>query len=370
VRLALAVVASAVVASAVLAGAAPASGQTITTIAGTGQHARSPDGATAAASPIALALDSTANVVFDAHGNLCFSESDAARVRRINRKTGRLETIAGTGVAGFSGDGGPATAARLAAPAEIAFDRDGNLFLADAANQVIRRVDARTGIITTVAGVPGRMLGEPEGPIALNRPGGITFDGNGRLVIADTLAAKLRRLDPKTGALETLAGTGDLMFLGTGPARTRGFSWPLSPRFDRSGALYFCSAGANQVLRIDPATDVLAPAAGDGGVGDEGDGGRAVRARFNQPAALAIDAAGNVFIADTQNNAIRRLDAKTGILTHVAGNGRGEFGGDGGPASAAALWNPNGLGLDGKGNLYVIDATNGRIRKIEGVAAR
>ena len=206
--------------------------------------------------------------------------------------------------------------------------------------------------------------------MTLSRPAGLTFDRDGRLVIADTLAAFLRRVDLKTGVWELLAGNGDLLFTQPGPARERGFAWPNAPRVDKAGGIFFCATGTNRVLRLDPKTGLLAIAAGMGAADEEGDGGPAVLAKLNQPASLALDGAGNVFIADTQNNAIRRLDARTGILTHVAGSGRGTFSGDGGPAARASLWNPTGIGFDGKGNLYVVDATNARIRRIEGVGAR
>ena len=156
-----------------------------------------------------------------------------------------------------------------------------------------------------------------------------------------------------------------------GPALETGFAWPNGPRYDGSGALFFAASGNNQVLRLDPKGETLTAFAGNGNVGlTRATAARPTQAVLNEPAALAVDGAGNVFIADTGNNVVRRVDAKTGIITHVAGTGDEAFAGDGGPATAAALSDPLGLGLDGKGNLYVIDARNYRIRKIEGVAAR
>jgi sugar lactone lactonase YvrE len=354
--------------------APPSAAQTITTIAGNGTHAFSPDGSPAATSSLALALDSTANVVLDPDGNLVFSEGNAARVRRIVKKTGALETVAGSGRASFAGDGGLATAAALKSPSEIAFDRHGNLYIADAANYVLRRVDAKTKLITTIAGIrknifTGDGLASQAG---LARPGGLAFDREGRLVIADTMNARLRRLDFKTGRIETLAGNGDMAFNGRpGKALDTSMAWPNAPRFDRKGDLYFCATGNNRVLRLDAKSGQITVAAGSGLNNPfAGDGGPGPAARMNQPASLAVDAAGNVFIADTQNHAIRRLDAKTGILTTIAGDGTPGFEGDGGPAAKARLNFPIGLGLDGKGNLYVVDSINARIRKIEGVAAR
>jgi len=352
--------------------AIPAAAQKITTIAGNGTNGFSPDGSIAATSSLALALDALANVVLDPEGNLVFSEGNASRVRRILKKTGALETVAGSGRASFVGDGGPAISAALKSPSEIAFDREGNLYIADAANYVLRRVDAKTRIITTIAGIrKNRFTGDgPALETALARPGGLTFDRDGRLVIADTMNARVRRLDLATGRIETLAGNGDMLFRGPGPALETGMAWVNAPRFDPAGDIYFCDTGNNRVLRLDAKTGRVEVAAGSGLTRYKGDGGPALAAEMNQPASLAVDAAGHVFIADTQNHSIRRLDAKTGILTTVAGDGTPGFAGDGGPAAKARLNSPTGLGLDGKGNLYVVDSVNARIRKIEGVAAK
>ncbi len=352
--------------------ATPAAAQKITTIAGDGTHAFSPDGSVAATSSLALALDSLANVVPDSGGNLVFSEGNASRVRRILKKTGVLETLAGNGRSSFAGDGGPATSAALKSPSEVAFDREGNLYIADAANYVLRRVDAKTKIITTIAGIRKNQF-TGDGPAlesALARPGGITFDRDGRLVIADTMNARIRRLDLTTGRIETLAGSGDMVFGQPGAARETGMAWVNAPRVDRAGNIFFCATGNNRVLRLDTKTGRVEVAVGNGMNRYLGDGGPAGAAEMNQPASLAVDAAGNVFVADTQNHAIRRLDAKTGILTTVAGDGTPGFAGDGGPAAKARLNFPTGLGLDGKGNLYVVDSVNARIRKIEGIAAK
>ena len=352
------------------AGARPAPAQTITTVAGTGEGASSPDGSRAATSPLALATDNITNILFDADGNMTFSEGRVCRVRRIVKRTGLLETLAGSGKCGYSGDGGPATQARLKAPAEVAYDARGDLYIADAGNNLVRRVDHATGIITTVAGnrLPNYTSDGVATEVPVGRPSGLVFDRQGRLLIAEVFGSRIRRLDLATGRTETIAGKNELNYSG-GPALKTGFAWPNSPRFDPAGALVFAATGNNLVLRLDPKTGDLGTLAGSGAAGYRGDGGPATQAVLNQPGAIAVDGAGNVFIADTMNNVLRRVDAKTGIITHVAGTGAEGFTGDGGPAARAALAFPLGLGLDGKGNLYVIDAHNYRIRKIEGVAA-
>lgn len=347
--------------------------QTITTVAGDGEGVFSPDGSPAATSSIALATDNVTNVVFDAGGNLVFSEGRACRVRRIVKKTGLLETLAGSGACGYSGDGGPATRARLKAPAEVAFDAKGDLYIADAGNNLVRRVDHATGTITTIAGTRSPTFnGDGVGTaVALGRPSGLVFDRQGRLLIADTTNARIRRLDPETLRVETIAGKNELIYSG-GPALKTGFAWPNSPRLDAGGALVFAATGNNLVLRLDPKTGDLGVLAGNpSAAGYRGDGGPAAGAVLNQPPSIAIDPAGNVFICDSMNNRIRRVDGRTGVITTVAGRSDDDgFSGDGGPAARARLAFPLGLGLDGAGNLYVVDARNFRIRKIEGIAAR
>ena len=277
--------------------AIPAAAQKITTIAGDGTHRFSPDGSVAATSSIALALDSLTNVVLDPDGNLVFSEGNASRVRRILKKTGALETLAGNGRSSFAGDGGPATSAALKSPSEVAFDREGNLYVADAANYVLRRVDAKTKIITTIAGIrKNRFTGDgPALETALARPGGLAFDRDGRLVIADTMNARIRRLDFATGRIETLAGNGDMLFLGPGPALETGMAWVNAPRFDRAGNIYFCATGNNLVLRLDAKTGILTTVAGNGTPGFTGDGGPAAKARLNFPTGLGLDRKGNLY---------------------------------------------------------------------------
>ena len=344
--------------------------QTITTIAGTGVGAFSPDGSPAATSPIALATDNVTNVVFDADGNLVFSEGRACRVRRIARKTGLLETLAGNGKCGYSGDGGPAIQARLKAPAEVAFDRKGDLYIADAGNNLVRRVDRATGIITTVAGnrLPNYAGDGVATAVPVGRPSGLVFDSRGRLLIAEVFGSRIRRLDLATGQTETIAGKNELNYTG-GPALKTGFAWPNSPRFDAAGALVFCRDRKQPGPPAGP-EDRRASELSQG-TGPPVPGRRRAR-RAGRPEPAGRDRRGRSRERlhrghDEQRHPPRRREDRN----HHARRGdrrRGLYGGrrtrgQGRPGV------PLGLGLDGKGDLYVIDAHNYRIRKIEGVAA-
>ena len=224
------------------------------------------------------ALDSPAGVAADAAGNLFIADTGNHRVRRVDAATGVITTVAGTGTFGYAGDGGPATSAALAIPSAVAVDAAGNLFIADAGNSRVRRVDAATGVITTVAGTGAPGYGGDGGPAtgaALNDPSG----------------------------------------------------WRWTPRATCSSP----TRATSRVRRVDAATGVITTVAGTGAAGYGGDGGPATAAALNYPAGVAVDAAGNLFIADTYNHRVRRVDAATGVITTVAGTGAAGLGGDGGP---------------------------------------
>jgi hypothetical protein len=330
--------------------------QTMTTVAGNGRRGSSPDGTMAAES--SLDISDSRNVAPDLSGNLCFAEDGALRVRCIERTTGRLVTIAGGGgrepVAG-------AHATALFVPKEIAFDSSGNLFVAGGG--YLRSVDRKTGVVTTIHGgilaptAPGR---SPQAGLRID-PSGIAFDRSNKIVV--TTSSATYRLDFSTGIFSRLDEF---------PQEA------LSPRYDRSGNLYLALSCDAVVRRIEERTGLTTRVAGTGQYdrsscegGYRGDGGPAIDAELRLPTSLAVDGAGNVFICDSGNHAIRRVDAKTGVITTVAGGTHGAgFSGDGGPASKAALSWPTGLGLDGLGNLYIVDKGNARIRKVENIAAR
>ena len=282
-----------------------------------------------------------------------------------------IVTVAGTGVAGYSGDGGPATSATMNIPAGIAFDKSGNLLIADQENAVIRKLDISTGIITTVAGngtYPGDGL--PATQAGLYGPTGLAVDQAGNILIVEEYGAIVRKIDATTGIISTIAGVPRAGFNYSGdggPATNAGFYQPSGIVVDGSGNLYIADRENNVVREINAATGVISTVVGyyPGNPGYSGDGGPANRATLNECPRVALDQAGNLLIGDQTNNVIRKVDEATGIIRTIAGTGFGGYAGDGGPADAALLNQPSGAVVDANGNIYITDSYNNVIRKIE-----
>ena len=303
---------------------------------------------------------------------------------------GIISTVAGNGTATFGGDGGAATSASLSFPFAVAVDTTGNLFIVDRGNVRIRRVDATTGIITTVAGNGVFGFSGDGGPAtsaALNFPGGVTLDAAGNLFIADSANHRIRRVD--AGADGQVTGAPDETI--TTVAGDGSFTSPLGVALDAAGNLFFTETEINVIRRVDAGADGQVTGAADetittvvgsgptGGGGFSGDGGPAISAHLATPTFVALDAAGNLFIADSVNQRIRRVDAGadglvTGAadetITTVAGSGptgfgSGGFSGDGGPATSARFATPTGVALDAAGNLFIADTLNHRIRRVQ-----
>jgi sugar lactone lactonase YvrE len=312
-------------------------------------------------------------LAIDPSGNLMIDDTDSNRVWRVNGDAGIISLAAGSGIGafGFSGDGHDALRAKFALPGDVAVDRSGNVFIADTQNERIRRVDAETRMTTTVAGNGAAGFSGDGGPAALATlisPSGLSVDRRGNLFIADMFNQRIRRVDAVTGFIETVAGNGTGGFGGDGgPAVSAQLSVPSGAVTDANGNLFIADAGNNRIREVVAATGVIRTVAGSGVPGAclfGGDGGPATSAQLCNPARVVVDALGNLFIADQGNNRVRRVDAASGVISTVAGNGRAGFSGDGGPALAATLDAPFALSLDPCGNLFIADAGSGRVREI------
>ncbi len=331
----------------------------ITTVAGTGTAGYGGDGTAATAAN----LNNPVGVAVDGLGNLYIADALNHRIRKV-ATNGIITTVAGTGTAGFAGDGGAATAATLNAPAGVTVDGTNNVYIADAQNQRVRKV-ATNGIITTVAG-DGTTGYSGDGGAAnatsLNNPAGLVVDGSGNLYIADQSNHRIRRVSAG-GTISTIAGNGIGIYNGDGGmATTTSLYAPWGVAIDGTGNLYIADALNHRIRKV-ATSGIITTVAGNGSVGFSGDGGPATSASLYNPVGVAFDGAGNFYIADQQNQRIRKV-AASGVITTVAGNGLFTFGGDGGAATDANLANPSGVAIDGTGNLYIADALNHRIRKV------
>ncbi len=336
----------------------------ISTVAGTGTAGFSGDGGPAAAAQLNLPNDAAV----DAAGNVYIADASNHRIRKIDAASGNISTIAGTGsTSGNLGDGGPATAARLHTPGGVAADAAGNVYIADSIQHRIRKIDASTGNISTVAGsaaISGPLGdGGPATSARLNIPIGVAVDAAGNIYIADRDNLRIRKVDT-AGVITTIAGTGTSGYNMDGIAATAAqLSNPTGVAADAAGNVYIADAANRRIRKIDAVSGTISTIAGTGIAGFSGDGGPAASAQLSNPYGVALDAAGNLHIADTNNNRIRKVDT-AGVITTVAGTGSANFSGDGGAATLAQLSGPRGLAADGLGNLYIADGDNNRIRKV------
>ena len=317
----------------------------ITTVAGTGSTPGFADGN---ALNTAL-LYEAASIALDSKGNLYIADSLNHRIRLLTG--GNVTTVAGTGSAGWSGDGASATSAELNSPEGIAVDPQGNLFIADTGNHVIRKVDT-AGNISTIAGMGGQSGAIGDNGTALHAqfsfPAAVALDSIGNLFIADTGNSEIRKL----------AGGNIFCVLGCG-ITGGSLDHPRALALDPSGAIYIADSQQHSVVKYSGVTRTVI--AGTGNLGFSGDGGPAVNARFDTPEGLAIDAAGILYVSDSFNSRVRKI-LKDGTIQTIAGNGRLNYSGDGGPATSASLFFPRGLAVDGQGNVYVSDTVNSVIR--------
>jgi len=310
-------------------------------------------------------LSGPSGVALDASGELLIADTGNNRIRSVDTAN-IARVLAGVGVTGAKGDDGPAALASLARPGGVAADRFGNVFIADTGNNRIRRVDPG-GTITTVAGSGVAGFGGDDGPAVsaeLNGPTDITVDSDGDLYIADRGNNRIRKVNP-SGAITTVAGTGRSGFGGDGgPAVKAMLSGPSGVAVDSEGSIYIADTGNNRVRRVDSSGNTTT-LAGNGGAGFGGDGGPATKAALAGPTGVSADDEGALYVSDTLNNRIRRVDT-AGTITTVAGSGRSGFSGDDGPATAASLSSPGGVAAASDGGFFIADRLNQRIRHVDG----
>lgn len=331
----------------------------VSTIAGSASNSGSVDGAGASA------RFSLLTGIWGDGASLYLANYNSDTIRRIfsPATSGIISTVAGNGTYGFSGDGSVATSASLSHPTDIAVDVGGNIFIADSDNNRIRKVTA-SGIISTFAGNGARSFtgdGGPATSAALNGPRGVAVDALGNVLIADSGNHRIRKVTPD-GIIRTVAGNGSAGFSGDGgPATSAGLLFPFHIALDAANNLYIADSPDQRVRKVTPA-GIISTVAGTGTAGFSGDGGAATSAMLNEPFAVAVDSAGDLFILDQLNSRIRKV-TPGGIISTVAGTGAFGFSGDGGPATSAGLDSPEGIAVDGVGNLLIVEFKN-RIRRV------
>jgi sugar lactone lactonase YvrE len=383
---------------------------TLATIAGTGVSGASGDNGPAASAQ----LNAPGNVSVDGQGNIYIADTGNHRIRRVDASTGVITTVAGTGAANYSGDGGPAFGASLNSPSDVFVDGAGNIFIADTLNHVIRKIDT-AGVIHLVAGTPQSGGYSGDGGTAtsaqLNQPNGVCADQAGNVYIADTNNSRIRMVG-SSAMISTFAGDGSAAYQ-DGPVWYASFDHPMGVCVPKTGAvvvadtmnctlrsvaswtvstvtitpalglsspgevaayynssrqtvyLYIADTKNNRIRQFDTSANTVTTVAGNGSQGFWGDGGAATSAVLNQPMGVGVDGQGNLYIADTNNNRIRMVNASSGLITTVAGTGAANYSGDGGPAFGASLNSPSDVFVDGAGNIFIADTLNHVIRKID-----
>jgi sugar lactone lactonase YvrE len=331
----------------------------ITTIAGNGTVGFSGDGGQATAAQ----LTNPTGVAVDSVGNVYIADAGTHRIRKVNA-AGVISTVAGNGTPGYSGDGGPAIAAQLNFPLGVAVDSAGNLYVVDTANERIRKVTPE-GVISTVAGNGTRGFSGDGGPATaaqLDTQDGVAVDSAGNLYIADSFNFRIRKVTA-AGVISTVAGNGTPGFSGDGGLATAAqLGNPTGIAVDSAGNLYFSDVHFHRVRKVTP-DGIISTIAGTGTAGFSGDGGPATAAQLNGPIGVAVDSGASLYIADQSNFRIRSVTA-AGVISTAAGNGTAGFSGDGGPATAAQLSLPSGVAVDSAGNLYIADPGNFTVRKV------
>lgn len=343
----------------------------LTTVVGAGKQGYAGDGGPATKA----LLNQPFHCEVDGRGNLYVAEAGNHCIRKVNLKTGVVTTVAGTGQMGYTGDGGPATKATFNEPYSVVVDADDNLYITDRLNAVVRKVEARTGFISTIAGTGKKGSSGDGGPGAqaqLREPNDAVLHIAHGLLIADVADWRIRRLNLDNGIIGLYAGKGkSAIGLKKVIDRSKTGDGGLPDMATIVGAravcydgknVYICEREGSAVRKITP-DGIITTVAGTGQWGYSGDGGDARKAIFAGPKGIRTDAAGNIYVVDCENHCIRKIDAKTNIVTTVAG-GRKGTGGDGGPATLAGMDRPHGCCIDAHGNLYIADTNNHRVRMV------
>lgn len=336
----------------------------ITTIAGNGTNGTAGDNGPAVCAGVA----NPQGVCADPTGNVYFTTSNA--VRRVDAVTNIITTVAGSDSYGFSGDGGPAKNALMMYPYDICFDPIGNLYVSEYSGDRIRKI-ATDGKISTVAGTGVEGFSGDHGPATaarLAKPRGVFVDGKSNLYIADTYNSAIRKIELATGVITTIAGNGSTAYSGDGGlAVNAGVPYPTSVAVDDDGNVYIIEVNGgitSRLRKVDAITGIITTIAGSSVIAYSGDGGPAVNANLFDPVAVEVDNRGNIFILEYDEPRLRKIDGTTGIISTVAGNGVKAFAGDGGLATFGSMDGPGGMGRGFNGAIYIADQQNQRIRKL------
>ena len=317
-------------------------------------------------------LDTTRGIIVDAAGNFYIS-SDSHRIFKVTASSNLISVVAGTGGGGFSGDAAAATAATLNYPRGLAFDKFGNIYVADMFNHRVRKIAVTTGIITTVAGI-GNVPGTAADNVAatstrLNFPRDVAVDTFGNIYIADTHNYRVRKVTASTGIISVFAGTG-----GTLPSPVLGIAasastlyYPSAITIDPSGNLFISDTGYNSIYKVTASTGIISLV-----VGTNGDDSAGLTPSSDRPNYITLDAQGNIFYSDFNNNRIRKITKSTGVITTLVGGGVSpsgtcpsfEYGGDGKNATLALLCQPHGVAVDADGNVFLCDSGHRVVRKV------
>jgi streptogramin lyase len=340
--------------------------QTIESIAGTGK----PENSGSEGAALKTNIGEPFGVEIGPDGGLYICEVRNHRIWRLDLASGQSKVVAGSGKVGFAGDGGKATEALLNEPYEVRFDRAGNMLVVEMKNHLVRKVDAKTGLISTVAGSGKPGFGGDGGPATkalMSTPHSIALDDRDNVFIADIANHRIRKVDAKTGTIESIAGNGEKKLPENGQvAKDKPL---LGPRalFIQGSDMWIALREGHSVWKLDLKAGTLAHIAGSGKKGFTGDGAAAKAATFDGPKGIALGPEGNVYVMDTENNAVRRIDLKAGLISTVAGSGpeaKGS-GGDAGPATKAQMDRPHGICVGPDGAIYIGDTNNHRVRRVK-----